>query len=114
VGDDLEVYEDQLLDTLREGRLITYPSPLLGRLVEDLPEGLEEEVLKKWLDPTGRLLAGYAGGARVQGCGRGLWAPARATSTISAQGCGPAVGGRRRTQNAALLNVDPLSVFMIK
>ena len=32
------ISEDELLDALREKGLITYPSPLLGRLVEDLPE----------------------------------------------------------------------------
>jgi len=60
VGDGLEVYEDELLDTLREKGLITYPSPLLGKLVEDLPEVFEKEVLPR-LDPTGRALLARVG-----------------------------------------------------
>ena len=52
---DRDVYEDELLDALREKGLISYPSPLLGRLMEDLPEVFEKEVLPR-LDPTGRAL----------------------------------------------------------
>ena len=61
-GDDREavLYEDELLAALREGGLITYPSPLLGRLVEDLPEVFEKEVLPR-LDPTGRALLARVG-----------------------------------------------------
>jgi len=62
VGDvDRKVlHEDELLDALREKGLITYPSPLLGRLVEDLPEVFEKEVLPR-LDPTGRALLARVG-----------------------------------------------------
>ena len=61
VGDGRAVlYEDELLDALREKGLITYPSPLLGRLVEDLPEVFEKEVLSR-LDPTGRALLARVG-----------------------------------------------------
>ena len=55
-----EIYEDELLAALREKGLITYPSPLLGRLVEDLPEVFEKEVLPR-LDPTGRALLARVG-----------------------------------------------------
>jgi len=43
--------EEELLLTLRELGLITYPSPLLGGLTEKLPEVLAAEVLP-WLEPT--------------------------------------------------------------
>jgi len=46
-----ELPEDELLGRLREWGLITYPSPLLGGLLEKLPEVLEAEVLSQ-LDPT--------------------------------------------------------------
>ena len=57
-GDDREegvLFEDELfaVAALREKGLITYPSPLLGRLVEDLPEVFEKEVLPR-LDNTSR------------------------------------------------------------
>jgi len=47
-----EVYEDELLDLLRGRNHLSYPSPLLGPLLEALPEVFEEEVLKLRLDPT--------------------------------------------------------------
>jgi hypothetical protein len=37
--------EDELLGWLRKAGLMTYPSPLLGRLVEELPEVFAAEVL---------------------------------------------------------------------
>ena len=46
-----ELPEDDLLGWLRAKGLITYPSPLLGGLLEKLPEVLEAEVLSR-LDPT--------------------------------------------------------------
>ena len=46
-----ELPEDELLGRLREWGLITYPSPLLGGLLEKLPEVLEAEVLPR-LPPT--------------------------------------------------------------
>ena len=65
--------EDELLLWLREGRLITYPSPLLGRLLERLPEVLAAE---------GAAAAGPRGahrdrasGAAVAGGGGGLRGP---------------------------------------
>jgi len=48
-GDDV-----QLLRGLRERGFITYPSPLLGSLLEDPPELFEEEVLKNKLSPSDR------------------------------------------------------------
>jgi hypothetical protein len=53
--------EDELLLRLRELGLITYPSPLLGGLLE-LPEVLEAEVLAR-LGPTDVVLFGQAGRA---------------------------------------------------
>jgi len=47
-----ELSEDDLLVVLREAGLITYPSPLLGRLIE-LPAVFAAEVLPR-VDPTGR------------------------------------------------------------
>jgi len=44
-GDELP--EDELLGRLREWGLITYPSPLLGGLLEKLPEVLAAEVLPR-------------------------------------------------------------------
>ena len=41
-----------MLGGLREMGLIMYPSPVLGRLLEDLPEVLAAEVQAR-LDPTG-------------------------------------------------------------
>ena len=43
--------EDTLLGWLREAGLISYPSPVLGRLLAELPDVLAAEVLP-WLDPT--------------------------------------------------------------
>jgi len=57
-----ELGEDELLLRLRELGLITYPSPLLGGLLEKLPEVLEAEVLSQ-LDPTDIVLFGQAGRA---------------------------------------------------
>ena len=56
LGGREEVFEDELLDTLRAQGLITYPCPLLAPLLEDLPELFEEEVLKQRLNPTDRAL----------------------------------------------------------
>ena len=42
-----ELPEDELLGSLREWGLITYPSPLLRPLLEELPEVLEAEVLTR-------------------------------------------------------------------
>ena len=49
-----EVFEDELLETLREKGLITYPS-LLGSFLGNLPEVFEKEVLPL-LDATDRAL----------------------------------------------------------
>jgi hypothetical protein len=46
-----ELVEDELLLRLRELGLITYPSPLLGGLLERLPEVLAAEVLPR-VGPT--------------------------------------------------------------
>jgi hypothetical protein len=46
-----ELPEDDLLGWLQEAGLITYPSPLLERLLEELPEVLAAEVLPR-LDPA--------------------------------------------------------------
>jgi hypothetical protein len=46
-----ELWEDDVLGMLREHGLVTYPSPLLGRLLEKVPEVLEKEVLAQ-LDAT--------------------------------------------------------------
>jgi len=46
-----EIWEDEVLGMMREHRLLTYPSPLLGRLLEKVPEVLEKEVLAR-LDAT--------------------------------------------------------------
>ena len=54
-----EFGEDELLLRLRELGLITYPSPLLGGLLEKLPEVLAAEVLSQ-LDPTDVVLFGQA------------------------------------------------------
>ena len=48
-----DIAEDELLLWLREAELITYPSPLLGGMLEFLPEVLEREVLPR-LDPVDR------------------------------------------------------------
>jgi hypothetical protein len=57
-----ELGEDELLLRLRELGLTTYPSPLLGGLLEKLPEVLEAEVLP-WLDPTDVVVFGQVGRA---------------------------------------------------
>ena len=46
-----ELWEDELLGRLRAKGLITYPSPLLGRLLEELRDVFAVEVLLR-LDPT--------------------------------------------------------------
>ena len=56
------VYEDRVLRRLREAGLISYPSPLLLRLLEELPEVLAAEVLSR-LDPVDLVLFGQAGRA---------------------------------------------------
>jgi len=57
-----ELGEDELLLSLRELGLITYPSPLLGELTEKLPKVLAAEVLAR-LDPTDMVMFGQAGRA---------------------------------------------------
>jgi hypothetical protein len=57
-----EIGEDELLLRLREQGLITYPSPLLDGLLEDLPEVLAAEVLAR-LEPTDVVVFGQAGRA---------------------------------------------------
>jgi hypothetical protein len=55
-----ELGEGELLLRLRELGLITYPSPLLGGLLEHLPEVLAAEMLAQ-LDPKDLVLFGQAG-----------------------------------------------------
>ena len=55
------VYEERVLGRLREAGLITYPSPLLGRLIE-IPAVFAAEVLPR-VDPTGRGLIARVGRA---------------------------------------------------
>jgi hypothetical protein len=55
-----ELGEDKLLLRLRELGLITYPSPLLGGLLEKLHEVLEIEVLSR-LDPSDVVMFGQVG-----------------------------------------------------
>jgi hypothetical protein len=50
-GEGAELWEDEVLGTMREHGLLTYPSPLLGGLLEKVPEVLEKEVLAR-LDST--------------------------------------------------------------
>jgi hypothetical protein len=57
-----EFGEDELLLRLRELGLITYPSPLLGGLLEKVAEVLQVEVLAQ-LDPTDLVLFGQVGRA---------------------------------------------------
>jgi len=57
-----ELGEDELLLRLRELELITYPSPLLGGLLEKVPEVLAAEVLAQ-LGPTDLVLFGQVGRA---------------------------------------------------
>jgi hypothetical protein len=54
-----ELGEDELLLRLRELGLITYPSPLLRGLTQNVPEVLAGEVLAR-LDPTDLVLFGQA------------------------------------------------------
>jgi hypothetical protein len=55
-----ELPEDELLGRLREWGLITYPSPLLEPLLEELPKVLAVEVLTR-LDPTDLTLVARVG-----------------------------------------------------
>jgi hypothetical protein len=48
-----ELSEDELLLRLKEAGLITYPSPLLARLLQELPDVLAADVLAR-LDPADR------------------------------------------------------------
>jgi hypothetical protein len=48
-----QIPSGEVLDGLREAGLITYPSPLLRRFLEELPDVFDAEVLP-WLDPTAR------------------------------------------------------------
>jgi hypothetical protein len=57
-----EITEDEVLGSLREAGLITYPSPLLGRLLGELRDLFAAEVLPQ-LDPTARALFSRVGGA---------------------------------------------------
>ena len=57
-----ELWEDEMLGTMREHGLLTYPSPLLGRLLEKVPKVLEKEVLAR-LDATDRAMCSRVGGA---------------------------------------------------
>jgi hypothetical protein len=50
-GEGAELWEDEVLGMMREHGLLTYPSPLLGGLLEKVPEVLEAEVLAR-LDAT--------------------------------------------------------------
>jgi hypothetical protein len=50
-GEGAEFWEDEVLGLMREHELLTYPSPLLGGLLEKVPEVLEKEVLAR-LDAT--------------------------------------------------------------
>jgi len=56
-----EVFEDELLDTLRARGHLSYPSPLLAPLLEHLPALFEEDILKQRLDPTDRAVFVRAG-----------------------------------------------------
>jgi hypothetical protein len=58
----VELGEDELLLRLRELGLITYPSPLLGGLLEKVPKVLAAEVLAQ-LNPTDVVMFGQAGRA---------------------------------------------------
>ena len=47
-GEGAELWEDEVLGMkMREHGLLTYPSPLLGRLLEKVPEVLQAEVLAR-------------------------------------------------------------------
>ena len=50
-GEGAELWEDEVLGMMREHGLLTYPSPLLGGLLEKVPEVIEKEVLAR-LDAT--------------------------------------------------------------
>ena len=54
------ISEESLLGRLREAGLINYPSPLLGALLERLPEVLAAEVLPQ-LDPADRAVVAQVG-----------------------------------------------------
>jgi hypothetical protein len=54
------VSEEELLGRPRKSGLITYPSPLLGRLLERLPEVIAAEVLPR-LDPADRAVVAQVG-----------------------------------------------------
>jgi len=54
--------EDELLVRLREAGLIAYPSPLLGGMLEYLPEVLAAEVLSR-VNPTDLVVFGQVGRA---------------------------------------------------
>ena len=58
-----ELWEDELLGRLRAKGLITYLTPLIGRLVEELRDVFAAEVLPQ-LDPTDLAMLGRARGAR--------------------------------------------------
>jgi hypothetical protein len=55
-----EISEAEILNGLREAGLITYPSPLLGRVLEELPEVLAAEVLP-WVEPSARTVLAQVG-----------------------------------------------------
>jgi hypothetical protein len=57
-----DIREDELLLRLREAGLLAYPSPLLGGLLEYLPEVLAAEVLSR-VDPTDLVMFGQVGRA---------------------------------------------------
>ena len=59
-GAEVGLDEDELLSGLRATGMITYPSPLLGGLLEDLPEVLVAEVLRR-LDPTALTMLAQVG-----------------------------------------------------
>ena len=59
---DVELPEDELLGWLRAKGLITYPSPLLGRLVGKLPVVFKAEVLPR-LEPIDRAMCARVGSA---------------------------------------------------
>jgi len=63
-----ELPEDDLLGWLRAAALITYPSPLLGGLLEKLPEVLAVEVLSQ-LESTDFAICGRVGSETGGGSG---------------------------------------------
>ena len=67
-----ELPEDELLGRLREWGLITYPSPLLGGLLEKLPEVLAADEVLPRLGPVNLAVVGRVGvasWAAVVACG---------------------------------------------